>query len=266
VRRRWWVAVLGAVVVAASVVAVGVARRSSEPGSGAADLGGGSAPAGAELADGLVVPTGATRVGPVFPHVASAADATPGWAAVLAVEGDVLAVWDDLAAQVRRLGARVPPSTASCVWWASSGTSGGYRGLTGAGAPDGTQALWCMAYAVAEAAPDGAVPDGEAPGEVPVVTAELWSDGEGAYLGIQVNRDPRPTSEWGRTTYGDDQLSPPTTCRRWLSPPRPTGPACRGPTARRPCGGPASRSAPRSTASRAGTGASGCPTGHSSWP
>jgi hypothetical protein len=80
---------------------------------------------GTEIADGLVVPDGAALAGTTFRWRdrydrggEPAIDEHESWTALLLVEDDPFAVFDDLAAQVRELGPEMPGTAAACLWTA----------------------------------------------------------------------------------------------------------------------------------------------------
>jgi hypothetical protein len=185
--------VIGVVVgVTALVTGVGlaIAARSSDPGTTTAGAPG-TAPPGTELADGVVVPQGATQVGSTFPDVVTDLDATPGWTAVLAVDGDAFDVWDDLATQLGDRGLRMPASGLACAWVAPEGEQP--IALTGDGPPGGADALQCRAGAVAS--------EPDTTGEVLDATVELRSDAAGAYAAVQVGSVALDAGEWGQTWF-----------------------------------------------------------------
>ncbi|MGY1771166.1 hypothetical protein [Blastococcus sp. SYSU D00813] len=109
--------VLAAVLVLASACGgdSGASPEGSDP--AAATL----SPAGTPLTAGLVVPVGTQLVGPVFPRTSdltarnTGVTADAGSVAVLRVDGDPFAAWDDLAGQARDIGVRVPGS-GICGW------------------------------------------------------------------------------------------------------------------------------------------------------
>jgi hypothetical protein len=73
-------------------------------------------PPGTPLAQGLVVPRGSRLVGRTFPrHEGSMAAPAGSTSALLDVDHDPLAVWDDLADQANRIGVPMPHS-GICVW------------------------------------------------------------------------------------------------------------------------------------------------------
>jgi hypothetical protein len=97
----------------------GADSSSTGPRTDAPDLHG----PGTAIAEGLVVPVGAALGGATFRwrgrHDRSggpASDEDESWAAVLLVEDDPFAVFDDLAAQVRELGPEMPGTGDACAW------------------------------------------------------------------------------------------------------------------------------------------------------
>jgi len=72
---------------------------------------------GTRLVAGLVVPPGAQLVGPVFPAVPfeGGPEQTTTHAAVLELDGNPFAAWDDLARQAHDIGVAVPGS--GICWW-----------------------------------------------------------------------------------------------------------------------------------------------------
>lgn len=84
-----------------------------------------------ELGTTTAPPTTAPTTASTPPFVDTAREA---WEALLVVDGDPFAVWDDLAAQVRRLGPEVDGSAAACRWWV--GPSGAVAPVAD-GPPDG---------------------------------------------------------------------------------------------------------------------------------
>ncbi|WP_426572491.1 hypothetical protein [Aquihabitans sp. McL0605] len=103
----------------------GAASSGAASGGPAAPKG---SPGGAPLADGLKVPAGAALAGSLFwePFSASIGGSTEAdtWTALMTIDGDPFAAWDDLAAQIRALdGAPAMPGSAdSCTWTYAGGT------------------------------------------------------------------------------------------------------------------------------------------------
>lgn len=67
-------------------------------------------PPGSFLAQGLVVPAGSRLIGPVFQEPLTGPGEGITKIAILQIDDDPFAVWDDIAAQARRLGAALPGS------------------------------------------------------------------------------------------------------------------------------------------------------------
>ena len=175
------------------------------------------AEAGASLMAGLTAPEGTSLVGATFERPASDGPAAADTYAVLTVDGDPFAAWDDLAAQSRALGMPLPGSGV-CQWFP------GPLDQAGAGAspvpassprPDGFDTLWCGANAYA----------GEAGGNL-TVYAQLEASPAGAELGVQVGVeaqvaessqeprsypeiDPGPAAESARADVPEVRPAPP---------------------------------------------------------
>ena len=78
-------------------------------------------PAGTALWDGLVVPEGARLAGEIFVEPSLVPDAeseplTETLQALMVLEGDPFAAWDDLTGQLRSMDVEMPGSADSCTW------------------------------------------------------------------------------------------------------------------------------------------------------
>lgn len=120
-------------------------------------------PAGTPMRDGLVVPHGAHLAGAVFVERDDVVERNPApttsigpkaasilpWEALLTVEGDPFAAWDDLVAQLRRtLHVAMPGSPDSCLWTsATPGTEAPPKVVALAPPPSGTDGIICEAGA-----------------------------------------------------------------------------------------------------------------------
>lgn len=152
---------------------VGAASCGGDPGPGLS-------PPGTPLTAGLVVPVGAQLVGPVFARppvqTARARALTPVTSdvAVLQIDGDPFAAWDDLAGQAQDLGVPMPGSGV-CLWRVT-----GEGDQTPVGLPLRTDAdaLDCDAFA------RGATTDGT---QV-TVQAGLWWAAAGAELHVEISQ------------------------------------------------------------------------------
>ena len=167
---------LGLLAVAAALVA---AACGGGAGGGVPDVA--SAPPGSAMMEGLRVPEGSRLVGPVFarpaPEVVGAPPGARATVALLEVDGDPFAAWDDLARQARALGAPLP-SSGVCAWYDVGDHEGSVRQPqpAAAGRPPGEVALSCEASAQG---PTGG-------GELMSVTARLWRGSAGSELGLEV--------------------------------------------------------------------------------
>ena len=133
---------------------------------------------GTPLAGGLVVPPGTRLIGPVFPSPSQVGGDERGFVALLAVEGDPFAAWDDLARQARDLGAPLP-SSGSCSWHDIRTEQGGLleSEFVDQPRPDGAETMECVGGGY------GPTPGG---GSISV-NARLWWWAEGAELGLEVS-------------------------------------------------------------------------------
>ena len=133
---------------------------------------------GTPLAGGLVVPPGMRLIGPVFPSPSQVGGDERGFVALLAVEGDPFAAWDDLARQARDLGAPLP-SSGSCAWHDIRTEQGGLleSEFVDQPRPDGAETMECVGGGY------GPTPGG---GSISV-NARLWWWAEGAELGLEVS-------------------------------------------------------------------------------
>jgi hypothetical protein len=133
---------------------------------------------GIPLAGGLVVPPGTRLIGPVFPSPTLVGGDERGFTALLAVEGNPFAAWDDLARQARSLGAPLP-SSGKCSWQDFVTEQGALlqSELVHEPRPDGAEAMVCVGGG------HGPTPGG---GSISV-TAQLWWRAEGAELGLEIS-------------------------------------------------------------------------------
>jgi len=148
-------------------------------------------PPGTPLAAGLEVPVGTQLIGPVFPRPSgdSATDQGPSQrsnsVAVMRVDGDPFAAWDDLAGQARALGLQMAASGV-CEWHRarplaevpSAPTSGPVEKAR----PDLADTLDCQAVA------RGPLPDGT---QV-MVGMRLWWWDTGAELYVDISEGGMP--------------------------------------------------------------------------
>ena len=147
------------------------------------------APPGAALAPGLVVPVGTQRIGPVFAEGRHEAGALYGASAqvtsheaVLQVDGDPFAAWDDLAGQARDIGAQIPGS-GICMWRLTS-------------VPPGMDVIPNVDTPVAMPRPEladtldcEAVARGQRPdGSFVIVDMRLWWSAAGAALRVEISQ------------------------------------------------------------------------------
>lgn len=175
------------VALAAALVAGGLAscgdsggvRSSTRAGADGREIPGvGLSGAGSPLMEGLVVPPGTQLIGPVFPRPRPLGAEERSSVAVLTVEEDPFAAWDDLAGQAHALGTPLP-SSGVCAWHDVTTEQGGLLQpvLVEEPRPDGADALVCTATA-----------HGPSPGGGLIsITARLWWDAEGAELGLEVS-------------------------------------------------------------------------------
>jgi len=121
-------AAVAAVAAGAVVVATVLVVSRGEDGDEAFSVpvvAGAALPAGTELWDGMRVPAGARLLGRVFPP--DDAPQREGGFAVLAVDGDPLAVYETLARQARRLGFdNAEPDAEACLSFEISGRTRQY--------------------------------------------------------------------------------------------------------------------------------------------
>ena len=177
--RRAWGAVLAAVL-------VGAATCGADPRPGP-----GLSPPGTPLAAGLEVPVGAQLVGPVFLRPLSASAVEPGSpqasgaVAVMRVDGDPFAAWDDLAGQARALGLQMAASGV-CEWHRARPLaevpSAPTSGPVGKARPELADTLDCQAVA------RGPLPDGT---QV-LVGMRLWWWDAGAELYVDISEGGMP--------------------------------------------------------------------------
>ncbi len=147
-------------------------------------------PPGTPLAAGLEVPVGSELVGPVFLRPpGSAADQSPpqrsASVAVMRVDGDPFAAWDDLAGQARDLGLQIPASGV-CEWHRARPLaevpSAPTSGPVDQPRPDLADTLDCQAVA------RGLLPDGT---QV-LVGMRLWWWDAGAELYVDISEGGMP--------------------------------------------------------------------------
>jgi hypothetical protein len=146
-------------------------------------------PAGSPLADGLVVPPGASLAGAVFrdaPYDGTVADR---WTAHLVIEGDPFVAWDDLARQLWDLEAAVPMpgSRDSCQWVYKSPAevATGQLGAPTGGYPEAQQTA-------ADLEITAAPPNGEVWGIECYATAVIGADvgaEQGYAMGLRMGED-----------------------------------------------------------------------------
>jgi hypothetical protein len=164
--RRAWGVVLAAVL-------VGAAGCGDDP---EAEL----FPPGTPLAAGLDVPVGTQLVGPVFPYVVEEESTGTSRFAVLRVDGDPFAAWDDLAAQAQDTGVRMPRSSI-CHWRSTTAdpvTFGPYPDVpVSMSRPDHADAMSCQAGATGPPANGAQVR----------VEMQLWWWGAGAELHVEIS-------------------------------------------------------------------------------
>lgn len=160
-------------------------------------------PPGTPLAAGLEVPVGSELVGPVFlrPPDSSAPDqGTPqrsNSVAVMRVDGDPFAAWDDLAGQARALGLQMPASGV-CAWHRArplaEAPTARTSGPVDQERPDLADTLDCQAVA------GGPLPDGT---QVMVGMRLWWWDaGAELYVDISEGGTPEPPSAYPATDTG----------------------------------------------------------------
>jgi hypothetical protein len=146
-----------------------------------------------------VVPPGTRLIGPVFPSPSQVGGDERGFVALLAVEGDPFAAWDDLAAQARDRGAPLP-SSGSCAWHDIRTEQGGLleSEFVDQPRPDGAEAMECVGGGY------GPTPGG---GSISV-NARLWWWAEGAELGLEVSVGEGEYRRSYGTTDGDRGPAP----------------------------------------------------------
>jgi hypothetical protein len=154
--RRAWGVVLAAVLAGATACG-SESGGASAPSAASVQL----SPPGTSLAAGLVVPVGTQLVGPVF----------PGRSAVLQIDGDPFAAWDELATQAQAIGAPIPGSGV-CRWLGPSN----HETPVSEARPDLAGVLDCMAAA------NGSLPDGAGVR----ITMRLWWFAAGAELHVEL--------------------------------------------------------------------------------
>jgi hypothetical protein len=125
----------------------------------------------AALMEGLVAPTGTRLVGDVFERPWGDEVTNVSTVAVLTVDGDPFAAWDDLAGQIRDLGAPFPGSGA-CAWLEQGDSGSTPVRSVAEPAPAGADGVTCAGSATAAG---GAVS----------FLAELWVSPDGAELGVE---------------------------------------------------------------------------------
>ena len=166
-----------------AAVLVGATACADDPGAGLS-------PPGTPLAAGLDVPVGTQLVGPVFPQVPSEGSPVTSRLAVLRVDGDPFAAWDDLASQAQDTGVRMPNSSI-CVWQSTTAdpvTFAPYPDVpVFSSRPDHADAMRCEAAATGLDANGGQVS----------VQMKLWWWAAGAELHVEISEGgptERPTS------------------------------------------------------------------------
>ena len=169
-------------------------------------------PPGTPLAAGLEVPVGSELVGPVFPRPLDSSAADQGLpqrsstVAVMRVDGDPFAAWDDLADQARALGLQMPASGV-CEWHLARPLAEVPPAPTGGpveqARPDLADTLDCQASA------RGPLSDGTQS----MVDMRLWWWDAGAELHVQISEGgvaeppysyPETDSGPAPVTAGDD--------------------------------------------------------------
>jgi hypothetical protein len=173
--RRVWGAVLAAVLAGAGACG---SHSEDVPAPDAASVR--LAPPGSPLAAGLVVPVGTRLVGPVFPHVSDPLAPGAGRLAVLGVDGNPFAAWDDLAGQAQDIGVPLAGSGV-CTWRRSLPVPGADHTPNvdtpvAAARPEIADSLSC------EAAASGLLGDGTGVR----VSMRLWWWAAGAELHVQI--------------------------------------------------------------------------------
>ena len=149
---------------------------------GEGDPGPGLSPPGTPLAAGLEVPVGTQLVGPVFLRTdrTGLPRAGAGHVAVLQIDGDPFAAWDDLAGQAQDLGLPIPGSGV-CAWRRASNLADlpptPLEWPVAMARPDLADTLDCQAVA------RGPVPDGDQL----MVDMRLWWWAAGAELHVEIS-------------------------------------------------------------------------------
>ena len=117
-------------------------------------------PPGTPLTAGLEVPVGTQLVGPIFSRVPYEGSPATTQLAVLRVDGDPFAAWDDLAAQAQDGGVRMPKSSI-CEWQSTTAdpvTHAPYPDVpVPSSRPDHANAMGCEAAATGRHTNDGQV-------------------------------------------------------------------------------------------------------------
>jgi hypothetical protein len=177
--RRAWGAVL-------AVALAGIGGCGTDSGREPAPVGDPAtvtlAPAEAPLAAGLVVPLGTRLIGPVFPGIYDPAAPYVASIAVLQVDGDPFAAWDDLAGQAQAIGLPIAGS-GTCLWTITSSDvlranpTVPQQTPVSAARPDVADALDCTAAA------NGPITDGSGLR----LTMRLWWHAAGAELHVQLH-------------------------------------------------------------------------------
>ena len=170
-RGHWRTGRFGAAVLMVSMAGTLAACGDSAPAVGL------SGP-GTPLAEGLVVPPGTHMIGPVFPSPGDVGGDKRGFVALLAVDGDPFAAWDDLARQTRDLGAPLA-SSGSCAWYDIRTEQGGLLEpeFVDQPRPDTAEAMACGGSGYGPKQGGGSL----------CVNAEMWWWAQGAELGLEVS-------------------------------------------------------------------------------
>lgn len=142
-------------------------------------------PAGSELVHGFVVPAGTELVAAAFEEPRPpGAPGRPSDVAILHVNGNPFAAWDDFAEQAAKLGMPWPKS-GICRWEIRDDTVSREPVAASEGQPDEWMALTCTAGAAAELE-----------GELIFLEARLWLWEEGAELALAFSPGERTGSFW----------------------------------------------------------------------
>jgi hypothetical protein len=144
-----------------------------------------------------VVPPGTKLIGPVFTSPSEIGGDKREFVALLAVDGDPFAAWDDLARQTRDLGAPLA-SSGSCAWYDIRTEQGGLLEpeFVDQPRPDSAEAMACGGSGYGPKQGGGSL----------CVNAELWWSAKGAELGLEVSMG---EDECG-STDGDRGPAPPS--------------------------------------------------------